>query len=155
MDLKTNEKLDESLRIIVKSSFIVLFGVIISKILIYIYRIIIARYYGPEEYGLFSLSVAIAGVFIAIFGLGLNEGLLRFIPIFRGENELNKMRHLFKFSLLVSFLSGVLAFILLFSFSKILAIQIFHNTELVFYFKVFSILIPIGILWGVYFSIIR
>ena len=155
MVLKNYKKLDENLRIIVKSSVIVFFGLIISKVLSYAYRIIIARSFGPEEYGLFSLSLAIVGFFIAVFGFGLNEGLLRFISLFRGKKETQKMRYLFRFSLLISLISGVVAAIILFSFSNVISINIFHNPGLEVYLKIFSLLIPISLVWGIYIAVIR
>src|SRR3972149_8037459 len=95
------EGLDKSLNLLVKTSFIVFIGLALSKILGYTYRIIIARYFGPEVYGLFSLALMVSGWFIAISTLGLSEGLLRFIPIYRGRKERNKISYLFRFSIII------------------------------------------------------
>jgi O-antigen/teichoic acid export membrane protein len=54
---KENKKLNSSLRSIARSSVIVFIGIIISKILTYVYKIIIAREFGPKVYGLFSLAI--------------------------------------------------------------------------------------------------
>ena len=59
--------LDKSLKLLVKTSVIVFIGIALSKILTYGYRVIIARHYGPEVYGLFSLSLMIVGWFIVEF----------------------------------------------------------------------------------------
>src|SRR3972149_1823388 len=96
-DKKENVRgFESSLKLLAKTSFIVLIGVIISKILGYTYRIIIARYYGPEVYGLFVLALMISGWFIAISALGFNEGILRFIPIYRGRKEIEKIKYALK-----------------------------------------------------------
>ena len=53
---KKESNFNKSLSILAKSSIWVFAGVILSKILGYAYRIIVARYYGPEVYGLLVIE---------------------------------------------------------------------------------------------------
>ena len=64
--MEENEKIDNSLKLIVKSSLVVFIGIFASKILSYIYRIVIARSpgFGPEAYGIFSLAVIVINILI-------------------------------------------------------------------------------------------
>ena len=62
MDNET--EINSGLKLIAKSSAIMFIGIFLSKVLTYLYRIIIARNYSPEIYGLFSLSIMIAGWFV-------------------------------------------------------------------------------------------
>ena len=64
MNKKDAKEVNQGLKILAKSSIIVFIGIFLSKILIYIYRIIIARNFGPEVYGLFSLAIIIMGWFL-------------------------------------------------------------------------------------------
>ena len=48
-----------SLKKIVRGAGIVFLGLIASKTISYFYRIFIARYFGPEDYGLFSIALSI------------------------------------------------------------------------------------------------
>ncbi|MDD5098705.1 MAG: oligosaccharide flippase family protein, partial [Candidatus Pacebacteria bacterium] len=137
------EKLNSSLRLLAKTSAVVLMGVIVSKIIGYVYRIIIARYYGPEVYGLFSLALMISGWFIAVASLGTTEGLLRYASIYRGKKEYEKLKYLFKFSLFISAIISVVSGILLFFMADYIALNIFHNIELSIYLKIFSIVVPL------------
>ena len=86
------ENLNKSLKRIVKTSFIVFIGVFLSKILAYAYRIIIARSFGPEVYGLYSLAITVLSLFVFSFSFGLADGLLRFIPIYRTKDEKDKIK---------------------------------------------------------------
>jgi stage V sporulation protein B len=118
---KNNEKKNElhhNLSRIVKTSVIVLLGLVLSKLLNYAYRIIIARGLGPEAYGLFSLATMIAGAFIALSSIGLSEGLLRFIPIYRGTKKESQIRYLLRFSSAISIISGAVGGIILFLISS-------------------------------------
>jgi O-antigen/teichoic acid export membrane protein len=149
------ENLDKSLKLIVKTSFIVFIGLVLSKLLGYAYRIIIARYYGPETYGVFSLALTIYGLFSIIAVLGLSDGLLRFIPIYNAKNQTDEIRYLFRKVLKFSLVSGVIAGILLFFFSDFIAISIFHNQSLSTLLKLFSIMVVLAPLINMYLTSLR
>jgi O-antigen/teichoic acid export membrane protein len=134
--------LDKSLKLLVKTSFIVLIGLVLSKILGYLYRIIIARHYGPEVYGLFSLAIMISGVVIAVSAIGLSEGSLRFISVYRGRKEVEKIKYLFRFSLIALTITGILSGLLLFFLADYISVTFFHNAALSIYLKIFGIIIP-------------
>ncbi len=155
MDQDNQELFNHSLKLLAKSSMIVLAGIIISKIFTYLYRIVIARNFGPEIYGLFSLSIMISGWFIAFFALGLNEGLLRYISIFRGKNEKNKIQYLFKSSFLFLLILGLVGGIILFCFSNLISLSIFNEPDLMIFLKFFSISVPLTILLNTFLPIIR
>src|SRR3990167_5022972 len=108
MEREKDEEITKGLNLILKSSIIVLAGFILSKIFGYVYRIIIARHFGPEIYGLFSLATLIVGWVVAVAGLGFTEGILRYASLYRGKNELNKIRYVFRFSSKILLLSTIL-----------------------------------------------
>jgi O-antigen/teichoic acid export membrane protein len=142
---KTNG-LDKSLKLLVKTSLIVFVGIFLSKILGYVYRIVIARYFGPEVYGLFSLALMISGWFIAVAALGLAEGLLRFIPLYRGKQEIGKIRYALKFSLVILTITSIISGLLLFLLSGFIAVKFFHNPDLTRFLQIFSIVVPITVI---------
>lgn len=155
MEKKYAQKLDSSLKLLVKTSFVVFIGVLISKILGYVFRVLVARHYGPEVYGLFSLAVMIAGWFIAISALGLSEGILRFIPLYRGKEEGEKIRYIFKFVLSIFAITSILSGILLYFLSGFISTNIFHNPGLVGFLKIFSFVIPATVLAYPFLSSLR
>lgn len=148
-------ELDNSLKLIVKSSFIVFIGLIISKILTYTYKIIVARYYGPEVYGLFSLALMILSLFVCFFSFGLPEGILRYAAFYRGKSETNKVKYILRFSLIVLFFSGILSTIILFISSDFISLNIFHNSDLIIYLKWFSFFILLSIFLNFFLALIR
>jgi O-antigen/teichoic acid export membrane protein len=133
---------NNSLKLLVKSSIFVFIGLMLSKVFTYVYRFVIARYFGPEVYGLFSLSVMVLLWFILFFSLGLNEGVLRFISFYRGKNEPEKIKYIFRLGKYFLLSSGVLAGIVLYFLSDFIAISIFHNPNLAIFLKIISISIP-------------
>jgi len=154
--MDNNQKeVSKNLGILARSSAVVFVGIFLSKLFIYLYRIIIARYYGPEAYGIFSLAVMVLGFFVAFAGLGLGDGLTRFVPIYRAKDEREKISYLIKASQKFLLISGILAAIILWISSGFIAINIFHNAELSIFLKIFAVLIPINLLANFYFLLIR
>lgn len=149
------DKLNSSLRLIAKSSFVVLIFILFSKILTYVYRIIIARQFGPEEYGLFSLAVMILGWFVAVFSFGLVDGIIRYVSLYRGKKEINKIHYIIKITTTFLLFSGISSCILLFILSEYISLNLFHNPDLIVYLKWFSISIPFFIFASTFLSILQ
>ncbi|VVB80260.1 Lipid III flippase [uncultured archaeon] len=143
------------LKRIAKSSLIVFLGIFISKFLAYFYRIIIARSFGPEEYGLYSLAIMVVGLFAALAGLGLSEGILRFIAVFRAKKEQSKIKHVFGLSLKICFATSIMAGIILFFFAEPISLSIFKNAGLTLYLQILSLVLPFSVLSGILLSTIR
>jgi O-antigen/teichoic acid export membrane protein len=153
--MEDSEGIENNLKLIAKSSVIVFIGVALSKIFSYAHRIIIAKYFGPEIYGLYSLAIIIFTFFLYFSTLGLTEGLLRYISLYRGKDELDKIKYLLKFSTRFLLFSGLFASVALFLLSEIISIKIFHNEGLIPLLKISSFLILINIFASVYSSILR
>lgn len=153
--MKNEKEIHNSLSIIAKSSLIVLIFLFISKVLTYVYRIIIARHYGPEIYGNFSLALMIFGFFVAVSSLGLIDGLSRFVPLFRGKNQQKNILIIYRFSRLILLISGLFSCCILFFISDKISLSIFHSEKLIPYLKTFAFLIPLNIFLNLYLVFIR
>lgn len=147
--------LDKGLKVMVRSSFIIFLGVFLEKFISYIYRIIVARHFGPEIYGTFSLALMILGWFISISTLGLNNGLVRYISLYRGKKEKNKIKFLFKSVLVLIILTSLLSGILLFFSASFISLNFFHDTSLIIFLKIFSVAIPLTVVSNSLLSAIR
>lgn len=152
--MEHQDKLDSLLKVFLKGSVILLVGVILSKIFTYAYRIIIARNFGQETYGLFSLSLLIATLFVTIFSLGFQGGLLRYISFYRGKKEDEKIKSIISFSSNATLIASFFAAGLLFFLSETIALNIFHNHELILYLRWFAIFLPVFIFSGFFHVIV-
>lgn len=152
--MNRNVSVRNSLKLLVKSSIIILIGAIFSKLAGYAYRAVIARYYGPEAYGLFSLAVMIAGWITAIFAFGLSDGLLRFLAFHRGKERYDLIKYLFQKTERILIISGIFGGIALFFLSDLIASEIFHNSQLGIFLRITSIFIPLSIILGPLLSLL-
>jgi len=155
MEKNNKQGFNHSLKRIAKTSFIVFTGIILSKILAYLYRIVIARDFGPEIYGIFSLAVVLAGVFSIFASLGLDEGILRFVSFYRGKNEKNKIQQVIRFSLKIMFFTSIFSGLILFFLSGAISKEVFHNNNLIIFLKWFSLFIPVFIISGIFWSALK
>lgn len=154
-EIHSEEKIQNSLKLLVKTSFIVFIGLFISKILGYAYRIIIARYYGPEIYGLFTLALTITSLVIALAAFGLSDGLLRYVPLLRAKNKFNEIKYLLRKTLKIYLISGIISSIILMILSDFISINIFHNKDLSIFIRVMSLWILLSLLTNIYLGVIR
>lgn len=142
------------LKRIVKGTGIVLAGLFVSKLLGYIYRLIVARM-GVEQYGQISIALAVFGILTTISFLGLGEGITRFVSFYKGKGDQRRIKGIItsslKISMPLSFLLGFLWFIS----SDWVAINLFHNSELSILFKIFAIMIPFDISRNVFITAIK
>ena len=143
-----------SLRLLAKTSMIVLLFVIISKLLAYLYKIILARGYGPSEFGLFSLALIVTSIFVSIASFGLSDGLLRYISLYKNK-DMKKTKYLLKTTLKVNLFSSIIAGIIMFLLAKPIAIGFFKDVSLVIYLRAFSFAVPVMIIGGLFLTIIR
>ena len=141
-----------SLRLVAQSSVIVFIGIAFSKLLTYFYRVVIAREFGPEIYGLFSLALVVSSFFVMAASLGLPEGALRYLSFYRGKGELAKARYLFRVASRALLVSGLLAAMVLYFAARSISVLFFHNEGLVPFLQAFGLFIPFSILGGHFLS---
>jgi len=150
-----DKEINKGLKLLAKTSIIVFIGIFLSKLFTYFYRIVVARYFGPEVYGLFSLAIMIVGWSVAFFGFGLNEGVLRFTSIYRGKNQADKIKYIFRRASKIFFITGIFASLILFIFADYISLNFFNNENLSIFLKIFSILVPLYLFSGMFLSILK
>src|SRR3989344_3524706 len=153
--MKTKQKeIDKGLKLLAKTSVFVFITVFLSKIFAYIYRIIVARHFGPEVYGIFSLALIIFSFFAVFSSLGLKGGILRFFSQYMSRKEYSKMNFLLKYSSTILFFTGILFSILLFYSSEFISLTFFNEPRLIIFLKILSFLIHLKIFSDFFLSII-
>ena len=134
---------EKELKILAKGAGIFLFGMITTKILGYLYRLIVARYLGPEEYGLLNLGFAVIGILTAFAVFGLPSGVLRYVAYFKGKSDNSRLKGVIISSLKISLPLSIFLAIILFVLSDIISINLFHNPALSPIIKILSIALPL------------
>jgi len=147
--------LNRNLKLIVRTSFVVFIAIVLAKVLVYVYRVLVARVYGAQVYGLYSLSLMVSGVFIALFSLGLTQGILRYVSYYRGKDQTENISLISRFAKRTLAISSILAGIVLFFSAKFISLRIFNDAGLIFYLQIFSLVIVFSILTNIILAMIR
>ena len=155
MEDKDTKKINNALKLLAKYSIIVFIGVFISKIALYFYRAIIARYFGIESYGLFSLAILVLNLVVAISLLGLSEGIVRYATIYRGKKQFKKINYLFKICGIILLFVSLILSVITFLLSSWISRTFFHNEALAIFIKISSLIVPFYVISSLFLSFIR
>lgn len=127
---------------IAKGGGIVFFGNIIQKGLGFLLQVLLGNFLGPSIYGLYSLGSSMIDVSGQASMLGLSNGIIRFIPVYKGEKAQSKIKGALISTLGFSTAFAVIISIILFILSDQIAVIIFHEPGLSETIKGFSISLP-------------
>lgn len=146
---------NNTLKKVAKSTVIVAIGTLISAILFFIIRLIIIRNWSQVEFGIYSLAISIPVIILVFSTLGLKEGVVRNIAFARSENDEKKVSEIMSISITIYAFLGLAAGVALFLLSDFIAVELFHEPDLVMPLKIFSTLIPLTKILGILSSFFR
>lgn len=145
---------EDSLKKITKGAGIAFVGIIVSKLLGYIYRILVART-DTETYGLLSIGIALFSLLSTVSLLGLNNGILRYVAFYNGKEDQEKIKQVIKICLKITIPFSIVICILFFIFSEQISLYFFHTSDLTIVFKIIAFTIPIVVFRDIIFSIFQ
>ncbi|MBN2435241.1 MAG: flippase [Spirochaetes bacterium] len=125
--------------IIAKGAGIVFFGSIIGTFLKYLFELITARHLGPELFGVFFLAFTAFKILERISVVGLHNGVLRYIALYRGAGDESRIKGTIILSLKITFIMGGLITLLLLILSDPLSNKIFHAEGLGLILRIFAL----------------
>ncbi len=134
---------NSNLHKVAKSTIIVITGTLLSAILFLIARLLIIRTWSQNEYGIYSLSLALPTIIIAISTLGLKDGVVRNIAFARHKKDEKNISELISITSVIYLLFGIFGGAILFLSADTIAIKIFDEPGLIIPIKIFSTLIPL------------
>ena len=87
----SNNENTQALKKIMHSAGIAFAFIIINSIFIFLFKVVSARFFGPENFGLFDFSKTIINFFsyVALFGIGV--GITRYVPVYLSKKEYSKL----------------------------------------------------------------
>ncbi len=146
-----SENKDQYLETIGKGVLIVFIGIFVGKVFGYLIRIVMARFFGAADYGLFSLASALISVFTVVCLLGTNQGVARFIPFYRVRNQPENVKGVIISGLKIILPLSIILTIIVFFLSEIISVLVFQEPSLILMLQVFVIAIPFSVLL-IYFA---
>jgi O-antigen/teichoic acid export membrane protein len=148
-----NDHLNESLRTIAKGSGIGFAGAMFGTGVGYLSRMVIARYLGPEDYGLISLGFAGMMIATTLSLMGLNSGMQRYVAYYRGKGDKERIKGTIISALKVTVPMSLLFMAIVFFGADWISIHVFHEANLTPILMIFAIGIPFWTLTTVFVSV--
>jgi O-antigen/teichoic acid export membrane protein len=142
----------KALNALAKGAGVTAIGMMLSKGLSYLYRIVIARGVGPDAYGQLSLAIMVTGIASTLGYLALGAGLKKFIPEFRTHDEEGKIRGAVLSALGISLPLSMIMTATVFFGAEFIALEIFENAALIPLLKIMSFTIILGNLSSTFFD---
>lgn len=128
----------KALNALAKGAGITAIGMMVSKALTYLFRISIARFLGPNAYGQLSLAIMVTGIGSTIAYLALGNGLQKFIPEYRTEEDMGKIKGVVLGALQMIIPLSIVVWALTFFGAEFIAEGIFNNSSLTPLIKIIS-----------------
>ena len=138
-------EVNRSLKSIARGTVFSVLGIFLALMFSFLQRWTIIRVSTPEEYGLYSLSLAVIALFLSIGSLGLYEGIARTISFHSSVDspEISKKR-IFSSLIFLSSVSGGICFLLLVFVSP--QISSFFGKDISWIIQMVSISLPFSLL---------
>ena len=115
---------------IAKGAGTIFFGTIVGVGLKYLFELVVAKELGAELFGVFFWGFTIFKILERLATLGLNNGVLRFVSLYRGENDQSRIKGTVILSLKAVLLAGSFLAAGLIVFSSKISSQFFPGMNI-------------------------
>ena len=120
---------------------------IIGMILGYVFTLMIARGYGADAMGIYSLSLTVLGMAVLVGKLGFDTALLKFVAEFTAKKREQDIRILYRKIMNVSIPFSIVIATVTYFASSFIAESFFHKQYLTVYFQIASLgIVPLVLL---------
>ncbi|NOR57019.1 MAG: oligosaccharide flippase family protein [Sulfurimonas sp.] len=146
---------DIHLKELLKGSSIAFIFKIFGMGLGYIFTLMIAKWYGADTMGLFTLSLTLLNIFVTIGIFGFDNALVKFIAEYNSNNNHDLKKEVYQKALTITIPLGLLLSILLFISADFFAYSVFDNEDLIIFFKITALAILPLVLFNINIAILR
>jgi O-antigen/teichoic acid export membrane protein len=113
----------------------------------FVASIVVARYLGPEKYGIYSFVIWFLGTVGLLVNLGIPTTITKYVSEYSGREDFPSVSSVFNRLLKFEIAAGVIISALLFFLAPVIA-GWYGNPHLSLYLKVSSLVIlPLGLMW--------
>ncbi len=113
----------------------------------FVASVVVARFLGPEKYGLYSFVIWALSTIALLGNLGIPTTITKYVSEYWGKKDFAAIGAIVSRLLKVKLLSGVLVGLLLFFLAPLIS-RWYHNPDLTLYLRVAAFVIPpLGLMW--------
>lgn len=147
------EEKNHAVKSIFKGGAIIFLGIIISKISGLLYRILVGRYLGPEDYGVIAVMMATFSVATTLAFIGIPNGVQKYVSDYRAKGELDKARSVARTGLDLVTVSSIFTAVFLFVLAPWISINIFSEPKAIWPIRMIAVIIPLKAYSHIFLSV--
>ncbi|RLD27262.1 MAG: hypothetical protein DRI75_09950 [Bacteroidetes bacterium] len=138
---------DENFKELIKGGTISLVLKVTGMFFGYVIMLFITKYYGAEEWGIYSLCLTILSVALLLPRFGFDSSLVRIIAELNVENKQNQIYGVLFKSIIISVVLSLAVIAIVILSSDLLVSKVIKQQEMIYYFKIINIaVIPMVLL---------
>jgi len=111
----------------------------------FLFGLLLARFMGAEQYGIYGLAHTIVTVIVAMAVLGLDVSLVHYIPIFRNRSDDNSLWGIILIGMLIPLLAGTICGITVLNFADLIA-HFLNEPKIVSVLPIVALAIPLTVI---------
>lgn len=132
---------DEDGRIIRNATYLFA-GSAVADMAGFLFRLVVARGFGPEGFGLFSLALMTVTIATAISLIGLPDGIITFVSRLRSDGEANLIAGVLVSSFAIAGAASIAITAVLLLITPAISVELFETAELIPLLRTFVLGIP-------------
>jgi O-antigen/teichoic acid export membrane protein len=125
-----------------KGGSIIFFGTLFEYVGRFLFGIVVARFIGAEQFGVYNLALTPLNILSVLALLGLQASMVRYIPIFARHREEEKLWGTIQAGVGLTAIVSIILGVGLFISAESLATRIFHTPELTIFLRVAGLIVP-------------
>jgi O-antigen/teichoic acid export membrane protein len=137
----SSDSVDDFLKKIISSSFLIFFGNIASMVATFGIGILLIRTVDQKDFGIIALANTIITIVVIISTMGFGNGIPRLLAKYQEHNDQTKAQQIIATSQLLCLFTSIIIVCLLYFFSGEMAVY-FHKPRLEFIGRIFVLMIP-------------
>ncbi len=138
----STEQPSDNLLVVAKGGGVAFIGTAAARGLSYVYNLALIRTLGADDFGQFSLTLAIVTFIGLVSNIGLPQGIIRYGAIRAQTHGKNGVHQVTKAAIQVAIITGLILMVAVVLSSPAIASGIFHREELTPIFRVLALSIP-------------
>ncbi|MGI0133423.1 MAG: oligosaccharide flippase family protein, partial [Candidatus Micrarchaeaceae archaeon] len=128
----------------------IIFGRLLSFVFTGIAFIVVARLLGNSVYGIYTVAIALAGIFATDLGLGYTMN--KFIGEYIGRKKSANINDIFSSGLAFALITGIVLTLIVFALSTALSVYALHSSLYTYVLQVASLTVLLQIVYGVLYQ---
>jgi len=151
----THSTSDKSIVTAAQGGAILFAGELFSYVFGFLFSVVIARFLGAGQFGLYQLSLTTITIVGAVCYLGLDGGLSRFIPIAVKERREHRLWGIIQLGVGIPFLLSLILALVFILMAEQLSNELFQKPSLTPVLRIFCFAIPLTVLAGGLSSVVQ